>query len=230
MITVSSHQPSLFPWIGTIHKAWASDVHVLSAGVSFRYGDYHNRVPLNGGWLGIPVVGGKRTDGKLLRDVRYDRCGFPVFEKRFRQEFCSKKCPGRDMAEFVLSRFMDQTVKTDFLVDLNMACLKAILDVLNIKYTLIVSYDSSDEKTRTARLMDRIQKKVGLSFVYFAGSGAKDYLVKEELPEGVRVQFQKFQEEVSSDTIMQLIASSSDSDYVNFRLAICALWEVKGDW
>lgn len=202
---VSSHQPSFLPWAGYWNKLLLSSVHVVSAGVKFDYAGYQNRVPFNGSWLTLPVVGDAKN--QLIKDVRFNRAALPKLFRTLTQTAGARRNPFGNRVRCLVE--VMETFEGDSLFDFNTKCLFLLLGFLDGRGSS-VSFDIepvTEGEDKTARLVARLRRHVSTEpFDYYAGQGALSYIDPHALPARVRLMVQVAKEGVCRDSILQLIA------------------------
>lgn len=162
---------------------------ILSAGTEFGYNKYINRVPLDHGWLTLPVH--QDHSHTAIKDmlVANDRQRLGKLSKSVAQRFTGKanKYPSRakDIAEYVAALKGGEP-----LFEVNVTLLRMVNDSFfegQVHFEIDMEVPNPDF-TVTQRLVYRmlnsplVKSKPRSKIVYQAGSGALDYLKVEEVP------------------------------------------------
>ncbi|MBS7812379.1 WbqC family protein [Roseococcus pinisoli] len=208
---VSSHQPSLWPWVGYWAKVAASDVHIMTCGVQFDYGGYQNRVQLGAAWLTLPVE--RSAKAGMVQDARYHPEAIPRLRQTVLEALAGKRWPGAEQIRFIVARTFDDPPIGNFLLDLNIQGFKAVSQVLGLTHvkTFLDTQVPDGSFSKTERLVARIQRHVPEERIsYLAGSGARGYLDRATWPSGWSLRFQNAKEGVAPDTVLSVIARRPD--------------------
>jgi WbqC-like protein family len=204
-VIVCSHQPSFFPWVGYWNKVAHCDEIIMSCAVKLDYGGYQNRVPFNGAWLTVPVVG--ESKHRLLRDVRFHPAGLEKVERTIRQQLGSKKWPGAGAVNAILDKTLADLGVSTFLVDLNLAAFFAVRDHFGLATKARIDQPGPDERlSKCGRLVERVRRLTPAATVYLAGSGFPAYFEPSVWPAGLELRVQILPEGLYSGTVLQLIA------------------------
>lgn len=208
-LSVTSHQPSFFPWIGFWNKAANADVLILSGGVKLDYGGYQNRVSLHGSWVTLPIL--KTTKECALYNVRFDRAALPKIHQRLTQTLASKRQPNRELIRDILAVTFEGP-SSDFLMDFNVNAFMAVANVLGIKPRLeLDTTEPNPAISKSANLFARVRRHVKGPATYLAGQGQlAAYLDFGACPSDMRIMLQKLNERLDPNTILQSIAQSQD--------------------
>lgn len=207
---VSSHQPSLFPWVGYWNKVLLSDAHILSAGVQFDYGGYQNRVQVLDSWLTLPVPKAER--GKPLCQVQFDTTVLSRVFKTLREGLGGRKWPYRDRIHHVVD-LLEEAGWDDhrYLSGFNLAAARIVSVMLGWHGRFLYDVWEDTAPTKTERLVDRVRRSVRSDNIeYLAGGGAVSYLEPALLPPGFSVSVQVPKEGICSNSVLQLIAREAD--------------------
>lgn len=236
MIKAAIHQPNHWPYLGFIDKIKTSDIFVIYDTAQFVRMDFQNRNRIRNNspegfkWLIVPVEEKrvplsdiKIDNKKMQKDMPWNQYHRMVIRDLYR------KAPGyRDHQDF-LDRLYEK--QWDNLVDLNMAIIYYLKEVLDIKTPIIKSSDLSCEKNRdrtaddengdisskhyksTMRLIEMC-KEVGAD-TYLSGSSGKDYMMESLFDvEGVKIEYQHFEHPVYSQRFSPFVPNLSALDYI----------------
>jgi WbqC-like protein family len=204
-VIVSSHQPSFFPWVGYWNKVAHCDRIIMSCAVKFDHGGYQNRAPFNGSWLTVPVEGDARH--KLLSEVRFFREGLAKTVKTIRQQLGAKRQPGGAAVNEILDAALTELGASSFLIDLNVACFRAVRDHFGFKTEVVIDDQEPDERlSKCERLLSRVGRLTPSATVYLAGTGFPAYFDPRAWPAGLELRVQSLPEGLYSGTVLQLIA------------------------
>jgi hypothetical protein len=173
-MVISVHQPNYIPWIGYFYKILKSDVFVFLDDVQYIRGGFinRNRIKTHQGvsWLTIPVdskgkYGCSINDIKTKDDLNWKENHLKNIEMNYKRS---------DYFDDFYSVFKDCLAKScDKLSDLNIAIIKTICSLLNIKTEIILSSDLDIKEASTERII-RICKMLGAD-KYLSGTGGSNY-------------------------------------------------------
>ena len=216
-------QPQFLPWAGLWYKVLSADVYVLYCGVKFDQADHQHRVTVNGSWLTLPVEKGQRN--AMIKDVRLAenfRPGLDKIATTIRQT-----CMGRKMRHGHRLGPIVETIEkwnTPWMVDLNNALFMSMMLALGLVRDVRVDMEVRDEE-KIEKLDSCLAAMMWQGpFMYLAGGGGLDYMGYDSLKSPVETRFQKMNEGVSPDSVLQLIASHDDPLSV---IKTCAHWVTK---
>lgn len=209
LVKITDHQPDLLPWAGFWHKAVSVDLFVLALGLPFSYGSYTNRVKIGGSFLTIPIENvGLNTpviDVQISEQFRADRC-----IRRLQQTLGSKKQPYRERLEPVLQALSHMS-KYRWLAELNLALMTAMETALQIQVPWVIDFSETDlTLPKHKRLSRRLSAFSDREFVYLAGSGAREYLLRPWTPPMAGVWFQKVSDQVPDGSMLELMVRVAD--------------------
>jgi hypothetical protein len=193
---VTIHQPQFLPWLGYVDKIDRSDLFVVLDNVQFKKNEWQNRNRIRTSkgwqWLTVPV---RHRFGQLIEDVRINS------EVDWRSKHLTALGMHYAGAAYA-GEYMDglralyqQTY--EHLVDLNMAIIRWLLQVLTIKTPVRLASDMKLRDDPTDRLID-ICREVGAT-EYLAGPGAPEYMDLERFrASGISLHVQQFRHPVYS--------------------------------
>lgn len=180
MKTVAIHQPNFLPWLGYFHKIVHSDVFVLLDSVQFikTGGNWTNRMKLfvsadKTDFVTVPIV--RNYHGLLpISGIQVNPDQWDFWKNKF---FRSLQCcygkapyfaPVMDFLEGCFSR------RPEFLADFNIACIRAILEYLDLKRDHLVRSGELDCAAHSTELLIEITRKTSCD-TYMCGGGASGY-------------------------------------------------------
>jgi len=185
-------QPGYLPWLGFFEQVARSDSFVLYDDVQYDKHGWRNRNRIktaNGvQWLTVPVL----TTGKdkpLIRDVEIDNI------YNWRRKHLTAIQANYAKAEFFsdVFGFFDSIYRKEWklLVDLDIALILGILDMLGLPTSLRLSSELNIVGDRVSRLIS-ICKVLGAD-VFYEGKSGENYIDEETfLAAGIRVEYQNY--------------------------------------
>lgn len=191
---VAIHQPQFMPWLGYLDKIDRADVFVLLDTVQFKKNEWQNRnrirTPQGWQWLTVPVLHdfGQRLDEvRINQTVNWAAKHVRALEMHYaRAAFAPHFLPQ-------LHRIYERP--WDRLLDVTMACLRWLLEALEIRTPLRMASEMLLREEPTDRLID-ICRAVGAT-KYLAGAGAQHYMDFARFEAaGIRVEVQEFKHPV----------------------------------
>lgn len=242
---VSIHQPNHWPYLGFIHKMMAADIFVVFDTAQFVKDDYHhrNRVRNNSvegyKWLTVPVEK-KRVP---IKDVRVDngqlikRMLWTDFHRHTIDDLY-RTTPGyRDHEDFLEEIYGR---RWDDLLSLNMAIIRYLAEIFEIKIPIIMSsdmecirgFDCREEPPReeqesmseadmyywknlraTKRIIAMCKEAGGDTYV--SGISGKDYMMERLFDRaGLKVEYQSFRHPVYRQRYSPFMPNMSALDYI----------------
>ncbi len=179
------------PWIGFFHKLKGSDQFVILDSVKYSRNNFFNRnrvkTPRGSAWLTVPI---RRTDLNIaMEKVRIDNSS--VWREKHMNIMTAnyQNAPFYDYCSKMLFEPLNQ--EWESLVDLNIAFLKDISQLLRINRVTYRSSQLDVKGTRTALIVD-ICKTLGAD-TYLSGLGAREYLEEDKLAKaGISLVYQTF--------------------------------------
>lgn len=171
---IAIHQPNFLPWSGYIHKIISSHVFVLMDNVQFSKESWINRVQIktNQGpiWISVPVNTSQKLQQKIneveiCNNTKWNIKILRTFEMNYRRSsFWSAH------SAFITETFSKQWPR---LIDLNLHCLKYLLNALDIK-TEIILMSTLPVDGKKSDLLCEICRILG-GTTYLSGAQAADY-------------------------------------------------------
>ena len=170
---VGIHQPQYLPWLPYFLKIAKCDIFIILDHVDFQKNGLQNRnqIKTDKGhqWITVPV---EHKLGQKINDIKINN-----------QLNWRKKHTKSIINHYSRSKYFDFYID-DFkkiyemnwvkLVDLNLAFIYLILNILEIK-TKIIKSSSLNVEGKSSQLLINICKKVGAE-TYISGIGAREYL------------------------------------------------------
>jgi hypothetical protein len=190
MTTLAIHQPQYLPWCPLLHKAAGCDLFVHLDNVPFQKNGVQNRNQIKTvsgpRWLTVPVHGGMHT---LIKDVRIASDRFARDQVRtIRQSYA--RAPFLGLFEDGLRPILEKGHA--FLIDLNLAVLGWMFDVLAIRAECRLASDLGIAAPKD-ELPVRVCQALGAT-TYLSGNGARDYQDPAKFTAGgVRLVYQEVQ-------------------------------------
>jgi len=170
---VTIHQPEHMPYFGFLDKVNKADVFVILDDVQFKKNNFQNRNQIlthNGPkWLSIPV----QMKNVINKNIN-NRKTIANWKETYRNKLVhtyKKHAYFDETIEWIDEILLIQSNK---LIDYNLAILKTMFKILNIKTEIIYASDLNIQTQKTQRLYD-INKMLNATH-YLAGQGAIDYL------------------------------------------------------
>ena len=194
---VAIHQPTFLPWLGYFDRMARADLFVLLDHVQFERRNYQNRTRIRledeARWLTVPVV--QLSQKEKIIDKRVDnpegegpRWWGPSAFATLRYAY--RKAPFFDDYAPRLREILE--TRWDKLLDLNLATLEYLRDILQIRTPMVRSSTLPCEGQRSELLLD-ICQRVGASAFFGGMGGSRDYLDHAAFAEaGMGVQWQRF--------------------------------------
>jgi hypothetical protein len=213
----SVHQPQYLPWLGFFDKIDKSDCFVFLDDVQYKHREFQNRnkIRTKDGWMWLTVsVCYER--GENIREVKIDnsRDWAGAHLKSLKSWYARAEFFSEHIAFFETL----YSQKQGRLLDLNVAVIKYLLEVLSIKKKIYFESELAAGGEKTARIIN-IGNKLGAR-TYLSGSGGKDYLREEEFVEaGIKLEYQEFKHPVYKQQHCESV-----KDFMSFMSAIDLLF------
>lgn len=175
----AAHQPNYLPNLAFFNKIKEADLFVIVTNLQFEkqegWQQRHKILGPNGDiWLTVPVRG---SQNQLIKDVQI-HSGVNWQKKHKRTlELVYSKAKGREHLKNLTSLLYEKDWQR--LVDLNVAAILALKEILGIKTPVILDEEVSGVKHN---LLVNVCKKYGAD-TYLSGVGVKLYLGEEKLKE-----------------------------------------------
>lgn len=170
---ISIHQPGYIPWLGFFKKIQSSDIFVFLDDVQFEKNGWHNRNKIktseNSMWLTVPV---NAKLGMNLNEIRIDYSSKWVkkHEKSIELNYTKSKFFEKYWPHF--KKIYEK--EHELLIDLNMALIIKIMEILNIKTETVLSSSLEITQKKSARILQICQLLNASE--YISGIMGKDYL------------------------------------------------------
>lgn len=184
-LTVSVHQPSLFPWGGFWHKYLCSDAMIwYERGIKLSDSSTMHRVKLDGSWMSLELD--RKTCHGDLNEVRFNPVCLKTIAKRLHFSLSGKRHP----YAFRLNRIMEYLYDcpTDYLCQFNKDTMRLMAEGLGLQ-DLFVEQKHLPVGDTTADRLDSLFKDGGY-LVYMSGGGARSYMDKTSLKNVLTTRFQ----------------------------------------
>ncbi len=210
MMKVAVHQPTFLPWVGFFNKLAHADVFIIMAGVDWSSGDYLNRCKINGGWVTIPHA---RMPGEArpISEVEYtDERLIRKAVEGIKQSVFGRRIPFKARAQSVLA-VLEEIQPGSSLTEVNVRLVRAMADAADLPARIVVDTTRPvPEETKTQRLVSTIRRNVLGPVHYYSGASGKDYLVADELPEGIDVSLQQVMPHMPDGSFLVELVSDVD--------------------
>ena len=188
---ISIHQPGYIPWLGFFKKIQSSDVFVFLDDVQFEKNGWHNRNKIktseNWMWLTVPV---NAKLGTNLNEIRIDYSSKWVkkHEKSIEMNYSKSEFFEKYWPHF--KKIYEK--EYELLIDLNMALIKKIMEILEIKTKTLLSSSLEITQKKSARILQICQSLNASE--YISGIMGEDYLDVEDFKKNkIRLIFQNYQ-------------------------------------
>jgi hypothetical protein len=195
-LSVTILQPTYLSWIGYFEMISATDVFVVYDHVQFVRKSWHqrNKIKTSNGitMLTIPVQ--HDSQNTRICDIKISYDNGNVLHKHWKSiEVSYKKSKYFNLYGPLFREiyFKDYV----YLKDINVALIKAICDILEIKNNLICSSDLGVINNQIDKSKDVVDlcKAIGANYIYDA-KGAESFLNKEVFTNnGIEIQFQEYE-------------------------------------
>jgi hypothetical protein len=175
---VAIHQPNFLPWLGFFNKIIQSDTFILFDDVQFPKtgGVWTNRhYFLDNGIKKLHTVAISRnfSGSKKINEIKL------ALDMNWREQYLKKITHSYSKAKYFLEtyQFLEQILdyKTEFLCDLNIHLINAVLSALDISNTSLVKSSSLLKSGSSNELLCSLTKAVGAN-TYLSGGGADGYM------------------------------------------------------
>jgi hypothetical protein len=194
---VAIHQPSYLPWLGYLDRMASADLFVVLDHVQFERGNFQNRtmIRMNGEarWLTVPVV--QRSQKERIVEKEIDnraRAWGPVHFSTLRHAYRDAPCFG--LYANVLKEIFD--ARWERLVDLDMALLGLLRDILGIHTPLVKSSELGVEGMKSELILN-LCRELGAGVFLGGMGGSRRYLDAAAFERaGIGVQWQAFRHPV----------------------------------
>jgi hypothetical protein len=191
MRTIAILQSNYIPWIGYFHLMHRADIFVIYDDVQFTKNDWRNRniikTPNGWQWITIPVRQEKleqRINETKISLKNWNVKHWKTLQANYaKTPYFSKYAP-------VFEKLYSE-IDSEYLSEINLAFIKAINEILNIKTELVDSSSLQLTGNRSERLLDAVEKLNGDR--YLSGPSAKDYLQVDLFEkQGIKVDWMEY--------------------------------------
>lgn len=192
-LKVSIYQPVYFPWLGFFHKLVLSDVHVVLDDCQAIKQSWMNRVKVKshseGKWLTVPILT-KHRSTQLVKDIEINyNCNWVRKHLSTIKQNYSKAPYFEEVYELMQATL---SAKHKFLIDLNIASITRMNELMGITTKMVYSSELHYEKSQsTQRLIEIIKSVNGKK--YICGMGSDGYLMPDLFANNnLCIQFQNY--------------------------------------
>lgn len=185
------HQPLYMPWLGFFHKMASADVIVILDDVAYSRGDYVNRNrivgPVGSQFLTVPISA--FNSGSVIKDIEISGMGWKrVHLEKIRHSYLKTK-HFSDIYSGVYELL--QNWESRSLVDLDLAVIKHLMEILGIK-TQIILQSAIPVSGSGSNLIREISHHLKAN-TYISGPQGVNYLnIQDFEKDGTDLLFQKF--------------------------------------
>lgn len=173
---LAGHQPNFLPNLAFFSKMKQSDLFVISTNIRFETRDgwqRRNKIKTFNGdlWITVPTIG---SENQLIKDVMISN-QTPWRRKHkvtLEKVYSNKK--GSNLIPILTKPYENEWTK---LADINIAFIKIIKDILDIKTPLVIDNENAEVKEKIYIAMC---KKYNAD-IFLSGLGAKHYLADSNL-------------------------------------------------
>jgi WbqC-like protein family len=193
---VAIHQPSYLPWLGYLDRMARADLFVVLDHVQFERGNYQNRalIRMNGEprWLTVPVVQRSQKERILEKEIdnrlEGTRSWAPIHFSTLRHAY--RDAPYVGLYARALKPIFE--ARWERLVDLDMALLELLRDVLGIRTPLVMSSDLCVEGMKSELILN-LCRELGADGFLGGMGGSRRYLDTAAFDRaGIEVRWQAF--------------------------------------
>lgn len=174
-LTLASHQPDFFPWMGYFYKIYQSDVFVFSDNVQYSKSGRHNynHILTGNGPMKFTLPVSYHAVNLDELQIAADEFAISKMLKTIRQEY--SKASRYDDVYPVIERLFHTATISESLADFNMRCIMKLCDLFGLRNNRIFFASSSLplKQKRDARIIEMCEHFGATA--YFSGEGAKDY-------------------------------------------------------
>ena len=174
MTVVAIHQPQFLPWLGYFDKLDRSDVFCLLDTVQYKKNEFQNRnkIKTSQGWQWLTVPVTYRFPQRILevgvnQTVDWQRKHLRSLETSYR------KAPFFDTYITRFEEFYQQSY--EMLVDVNVACIRLLMDLLGLKRKVILASSLQVETDDPTLRLVQICKALG-GAAYLSGKDGAKYM------------------------------------------------------
>ena len=193
---VAIHQPSYLPWLGYLDRMARADLFVVLDHVQFERGNFQNRTMIRmndeARWLTVPVAQRSQKERILEKEIdnRLEgaRSWAPVHFSTLRHAY--RDAPHAGLYAQALKEIFDARWRR--LVDLDMALLGLLRDILGIRTPLVKSSDLGVEGMKSELILN-LCRELGADGFLGGMGGSRRYLDTAAFERaGIEVRWQAF--------------------------------------
>lgn len=246
-IKIAMHQPNHWPYLGFIEKMSAVDLFVIFDRGQFVEKDFHHRnrirdnSPEGFKWLTVPVVKKRAPISDITIDNRRHQKNDWRNLHRHLIDVNYRNARNYQYHKVMLDRLYGR--EWDRLIDLNMAIIKYLIDLFEIKAQVRMSSDiecikaevhadqpygspmkvtsegrtAEDYYLKSVRATQRIInvcKELGAD-TYVSGIGGRNYLIESLFAaQGIKLEYQQFRHPIYKQCFPGFIQGLSSLDYI----------------
>ena len=189
---VGMHQPNYLPWLGYFYKILKSDVFIMVDNCQYISGGYINRTRIKSApgieWITIPI----HSKGCRFQAIRDARIVSPVNCFAGQQTTLRYRYGKARWLEAYWPRLQGVYSRgSEKLCDLNVAFIKEICSILEIKTKIHLASEFPCGGTKTVRLVELC--KAVKADTYLSGAGGRNYQDEELFKaEGIELRYSDF--------------------------------------
>jgi hypothetical protein len=213
-VTVTIHQPNLFPWLGFFDKMSQADIFILLDTVQYTKQGLENRVRINGinhsQWLTIPVINKGRYQ-QLTGDVEI--AYFTNWQEEHLKTFKHfyQRSPNYQLYQGAIAGLYQTQPK--YLLDFTIPTIVWIKEIMGIK-THLIRASELGVTGKSSHLLCNLVKAVGGN-IYLSGPSGKNYLDESVFnQQDITVNYHQFTPVSYPQLSPQFIPGLSTLDYL----------------
>lgn len=206
---VAIHQPQYMPYIGYIQKILKSDIFVFLDDAQYKKNEWQNRNRIKSSngviWITVPVKYkfGQKINEVVIADDYWRKKHIQAIRLNYaKSDYFNSFFP-------VVEGFLNRSYEK--ISDLNIDCVKMILNYMKIEKKLILSSSLDISTVKTQRLID-ICKKLNAD-TYLSGDGGRDYLDEKKFHENnINLIYQNYRPPVYKQLYVDFVPNLSIID------------------
>ena len=208
------HQPDFIPWLGYFDRLIKSDVFVVLDNVQYIRRGWHHRDKIKtvsgSTWLTVPVKKKGRYE-QLINEVEID------YSQNWQSKHLNTLHHNYGHAQYFSSIFPEIEAiylkNYKLLIDFNIALIRLIINLLNIKVDMILSSSLGCAGEKTDLLINILIQVGGNS--YLTGLGSKSYLLEDRfINENIELLWQNYKHPIYSQLHGDFIPELSVLDFL----------------
>lgn len=189
-------QPSYLPWLGYVAQMQRCDVFVVYDDVQYDKHSWRNRnrikTPQGIQWLTVPVLC-KGKDWPTNREIKIDKA--TDWRKKHLFSIRQNYAKAPYFSHYIGAFEKLYSCHWDFLIDLNMAFLHTLCEMLGLEREIIFSSKLNVEGKTVERLI-AICQHLGAN-VFYEGAAGRNYIDESLfIQAGIRLEYQDYQHKV----------------------------------